>query len=207
MLSADFLIRRGYCCNLGCKNCPYNGEDMNIFVLDKHCEKAAEYMFDRHVIKMILESSQMLANAYTHEQLENAPKTQKGTVRKYSYYNHPCSVWVRQSGTNFRWLLSHAQHLVKEAVYRGFNLHSCHEFLDWCYSNEPENIESLYGLTEFALAMPDQYKSNDPIESYRQYYINEKQYDNRGRWMMKYTNREYPDWFPQWLMEKCDENR
>jgi hypothetical protein len=37
---------------------------MNIFYLDKDPIKAAEYSCDKHVVKMILESAQMLCTAH-----------------------------------------------------------------------------------------------------------------------------------------------
>lgn len=74
---------------------------MNIFYLDEDPIQAASYLCDIHVRKMIVESSQLLANAYSVEQLKLAPVTQSGKVRKYSYYNHPCSIWVRSSTNHF----------------------------------------------------------------------------------------------------------
>ena len=176
---------------------------MNIFYLDKDPKKAAQYMFNKHVVKMILESSQILANCYTAEQLETAPKTQSGTVRKYSYYNHPCCVWTRESYANCDWLVKHAYALLEESLFRGYNLHSCFEFLDWCKNTLPLNIKNLQDFTQPALAMPVECKLDDPVESYRKYYIEYKPTDKNGKWMMYYTKRDYPDWFPQWLIEKC----
>ena len=28
VLTAHFLLKRGYCCNSGCRHCPYKGESM-----------------------------------------------------------------------------------------------------------------------------------------------------------------------------------
>ena len=67
--------------------------------------------------------------------------------------------------------------------------------------NKPD-IPKL-GLTKFYLAMPDQYKTDDVVESYRKYYINEKQRDKSGKWMMFYTKRDIPKWFPDSLLLEC----
>ena len=180
---------------------------MNIFALDKDPVKATEYMIDVHVGsksaggKMIVESSQLLANAYTLDELLDAPFTQKNQPRKHSYIHHPSSKWVIASLDNFNWLLLHAQAMIKEKLYRGGNLHSCYEFLDWCSQNTP-NLPSV-GLTPFALAMPEEYKQNDPIQAYRDYYMGDKQYNTSGKWMMIYTNRDYPKWFNNSLISKC----
>jgi hypothetical protein len=53
----------------------------------------------------------------------------------------------------------------------------------------PKNIDQVQPLTEFAQAMPDSCKTDDPVQAYRQYYIQEKKY------MAKWTNREIPSWF------------
>lgn len=138
--------------------------------------------------KMIVESAQLLANCYSADQLKIAPLTQKGNVRKYSYYNHPCSKWVRQSYYHFEWLLIHAIEMVEEKMYRDGGLHFCYHFINWCYNNSP-NLPDVKPLTP-ALAMPDIYKKNNPVESYRDYY----RYDKLPKLGLTWTNRERPNW-------------
>lgn len=176
---------------------------MNVFVLDKNPDKCAKYLCNAHLNKMVVEHSQMLANCFLLDTLKYAPKTKKGTVRKYSYYNHPVSIWLRQSTGNFKWLCRYTLRMLEEREHRGFKPHFCEEFIKQCALQKPDNIEkNLDELTPFALAMPDQYKQQDPVESYRQYYINDKQFNKSGKWMLKYTNREIPHWFPEELKQK-----
>lgn len=178
---------------------------MNIFILDDCVKKSAQYLTDIHLNKMIIEHVQMLTNCFTLDSLKDFPKTQLGNVRKYSYYNHLCSVWVRQSFENFKYLRKYTIEMLKEREYRGFKEHFCKDFINFCCI--PDNLEHTYaGLTPFALAMPDAYKKQNAVESYRAYYINDKQYNKSGKWMMKYTKRELPDWFPESLVQKCKEN-
>lgn len=180
---------------------------MNIFVLDKCAEKSAQYLCNIHLNKMLIEHTQMLANCYSYENLNLAPKTQSGTARKYSYYNHPVSIWVRQSNENFQWLWYYTIKILEERQFRGYKEHFCKEFLLWCSYNKPDNIKNSYNiLTPFVLVMPEKYKKELTVDSYRDYYINEKQYTKSGKWMLKYTKRELPYWFPNWLVEKCKEN-
>ena len=186
---------------------------MNIFALDYDPQVAANYMINVHCGalgysgKMIVESSQMLANCYKLETLTQAPKTQKGKSRKYSYYSHPCSIWTRKTYGNFEWLLFHANYLVEEKLYRDGPIHFCNSFIKWCFVNYPDNLESnSQSLTPFALAMPDIYKQSCPIQSYRNYYINDKQIDKNGKWMMTYTKRETPYWMPRELRSKIAQN-
>lgn len=176
---------------------------MNIFVLDKDPAKAAQYLIDRHVNKMIVESTQLLTNCYTKEQLEDAPKTQKGDIRKYSHYNHPSAIWVRETLGNWQWLWNHLDAMINERYHRFFKDHFCDAMCSWFICNRPENIvhKNHKDTTPFALAMPDQYKSDDIVESYRRYYINDKPTDKNGKWMMYYTNRDIPDWMPETLRD------
>ena len=70
---------------------------MNIFVLDKNPIRAAKMACDKHVVKMILESAQMLCSVQP-----------EGTAPyKRSFYNHPCTKWVRESDANYDWLIEH----------------------------------------------------------------------------------------------------
>ncbi len=69
---------------------------MNIFALDTDPVTCAQYHCDKHVIKMILESVQMLSTTCSILGAE-APY-------KPTHANHPCTKWVRESWENFGWL-------------------------------------------------------------------------------------------------------
>ena len=155
---------------------------MNIFVLDKDPTKAAQYMCDKHIPKMILETAQLLCSAY-----DDAPY-------KRTHYNHPCAVWTRQSQNNYSWLILHGYALQEEYFKRYGKRHKSFDVIVWCYENRQRlNIADL-GLTSFALCMPDQYKVGDVVESYRQYYRLGKTFakwdrlGNRPEWM---DNNDY----------------
>ena len=63
---------------------------MNIFYLHEDPATASTYMYDKHVVKMILESAQMLCTAHHHYgNGDNVPY-------KKAHYNHPSSVWARK---------------------------------------------------------------------------------------------------------------
>lgn len=158
---------------------------MNIFVLDTDPKVCAEMTQDVHITKMPLETAQMLCSAYP-----------KGTAPyKPTHYNHPCTVWARQSLQNFDWLLDLGEALCAEFEYRRGKQHACQSVIEGCRRNPPR-LESA-GLTKFALAMPDRYKVESGVQSYRDYYVGEKQgYLHRGRWVpASYTNRPRPAWF------------
>lgn len=155
---------------------------MNIFVLDTDPVLAAQYQCDRHVIKMVLESTQLLSNAFS---LDDAPY-------KRTHYNHPCSIWTRESYENWQWLMMHAVALADEYTYRYNKSHKCLDVLYLMRSNDNklENVPSLGAMTPFAQAMPEGYRNTDPVVAYRSYYINVK---NRIATWKK--TRSAPAWY------------
>lgn len=157
---------------------------MNIFVLDKNPLTAATMLCDKHIIKMAVEASQMLCNCYDQNFLQQfAPLTTKGTPRKHSHYNHPCSKWARMSENNFRWLLINGIGICDEHIKRfGGDKTLTRCVLYWCRDNMHNLYFSQVFLTPFALCMPDEYKSNDAVVSYRNFYLEEKR--NIAEWKL-----------------------
>lgn len=153
---------------------------MNIFVLDLDPIKAAQYQADKHIVKMTLESAQLLC----------APFDVGVAPYKRTHYNHPCAKWVREDANNYTWLLEHAWALAKEYLFRYTKIHQCTSVIDWCYAHMHQlNLPSVT-RTPFAQAMPDIYKNPDPVVAYRSYYIGEKH--KIVRWN---KSREKPDWY------------
>lgn len=170
---------------------------MNIFVLDNDPMVAAQLMCDIHTNKMIVESAQMLANCFTPESLVNAPRSQKGNVRKHSYFNHPCSIWARETYNNYQWLVDHAYGLIQERKYRNPDArpHFTEEFITWCDCNIPDNLDSDKDeLTPFAIAISDDSKcmhhnnfyTASTVRKYQMYY----KYDKKE--FAKWTRRDKP---------------
>lgn len=170
---------------------------MNIFAIDRDPIVAATHCVDSHVTKMVLESAQMLANCFTAEQLasESCPRTQTNSVRKYSYYNHPCSKWVRVSRSNMNWLIEHALALDSERITRAklkdpvadVKPHFSVGFILWVKSNVTFSLVPEGPLTEFAQAMPDEFKCEDSVQAYRNLYRSGKSH------LHKWT-RNKPSW-------------
>ena len=152
---------------------------MNIFVLDENPAIAAAYACDKHVVKMILESAQMLCSVHP-----------EGTAPyKRGFYNHPCTKWVRESSDNYEWLIQHAYALCDEYSTRYEKIHQSEKVIEWCDANRPELPE--IGLTPFAQAMPEEYKNDDAVEAYRAYYLGEKK--EFAAWKMN----NVPHWYYQ----------
>ncbi|GAL02076.1 hypothetical protein JCM19237_4969 [Photobacterium aphoticum] len=83
---------------------------MNIFVLDEDIQTCAQAHCDQHVVKMILESVQILCTALNKKGFE--------TPYKSTHVKHPCVLWVEASYDNFLWLRDLALALNEEYKYR-----------------------------------------------------------------------------------------
>lgn len=151
---------------------------MNIFILDQNQEKAARYHVDKHVVKMPLETAQMLSTACRKFGID-APY-------KMAFVNHPCSIWARESLDNFEWLIELGLQICKEYTYRYNKIHKCQSVINFFVKNKPP-INKV-GLTPFAQAMPQYLKNIDAVKAYRKYYQCEKKH------LFSWKNREKPCW-------------
>jgi hypothetical protein len=144
---------------------------MNIFYIHEDPTVAPKMMTDKHIVKMILESAQMLSTA--HRVLDGEDSL---PVYKQAYVNHPSTKWVRQSTKNYAWLYSHfiALSLEYSARYKG-RVHSTYAKLHEHLANFPKNLQDGK-FTQPPCAMPDIYKvsDRDHIMNYRLYYLKEK---------------------------------
>lgn len=138
---------------------------MNIFILDSDPEKAARDQCDKHVVKMILESAQLMATSMHLACMD--------TPYKPTHKNHPCSIWVRETRGNYLWLLEHHKAMLDEYTLRYGKVHATQRHLEeWerGVRSAPEG-----DLTEFAQAMPEDLKLvGNPVQAYRNYYIRDK---------------------------------
>ena len=153
---------------------------MNIFVLDTDPIKCSVYHNDKHVVKMILETAQLLCGVHWVEGGE-APY-------KLSHKNHPCAIWARECVENYVWLCDLGLALSREYSHRYNKRHKSQDIIEWCYDKIP-NLRSNGDMTPFALAMPDECKVGNAVESYREYYMTEKR--SLASWKM----RSQPQWF------------
>jgi hypothetical protein len=157
---------------------------MNIFVLDENPQVAAEMHNDKHVVKMILETAQLLCGV--HHMTDQSSSDQ--VPYKLSHKNHPCAIWARQCVENYIWLCDLGLALCAEYTHRYGKRHKSQDIIEWCLINTP-NIKENGDITPFALAMPDECKTISAVESYRQYYITHK------RAISTWKNRDKPNWY------------
>jgi len=155
---------------------------MNIFFLDFDTKKCATYHCDKHVVKMILETAQLLCGVH-----HVTPQANEQVPYKLSHKNHPCAIWSRESLSNYLYLCDLGLELCREYTYRYGKRHKSQEVIEWCIMNKPNIPDN--GFTEPPRAMPDEYKVDSVIDSYRNYYIGAKSGFTTWR------NRDTPKWF------------
>lgn len=159
---------------------------MNIFYLDRDPVKAAQYSVDKHVVKMILETAQLLSTAHHVLDGDKAPEG----IYKVTHINHPSAKWVRESNNNYNWLYCHFLALLSEYTYRYGKQHKSGQ-LSEALKNPPFNIPTGY-FTDPPPAMDEQYViSKDSVINYRNYYKNGKTH------LHKYTRREMPEFLKE----------
>jgi hypothetical protein len=189
---------------------------MNIFYLDHDPKLCAEMHVDKHCVKMILEYAQLLSTA--HRVLDGTQsvclsKTGRKQVRyvlsdkrdnilySATHINHPSAIWVRQSKNNYTWLYELLINLCKEYTYRYGKTHKVEAsgLLNELRS-VPAGISEHPKFTEPTPAMPDECKvSGNSIESYRKYYIMNKQH--LWSWKGKINSRENPKWLTEFFKQ------
>lgn len=152
---------------------------MNIFVLDENPRLCAQQHIDKHVVKMPLETAQMLCTAISVCGGES--------VYKVAHKNHPCSIWARETRSNFVWLVELGWELCLEYQFRYGKTHKCLSVINDClmkFQYIPEGE-----ATSFVQAMPEEYKRIDPTDAYKAYYVGAKV--SFASW----KKRKPPEWF------------
>ena len=155
---------------------------MNIFFLDWDVKKCAQYHVDKHSTKMCVEYAQLLCSAHhmTDQVTDQVPY-------KLSHKNHPCSIWTRESLSNYLYLCELGMELCKEYTYRYGKRHKSQDVIEWCLTNRIKVTDK--GFTEPPKAMPEEFKVSDVVQSYRNYYMGPK--SKFAVW----KGREVPEWY------------
>jgi len=182
---------------------------LNIFYLHEDPRQCAEWMVDKHVVKMILETAQLLSTA--HRLLDGKETIVEGWIDEFNikhkkkklwildddrndvlynatHVNHPSAVWCRQSVSNYNWLVDHLFALGDEYRYRYGKTHLSITKLGIPIASPPLNLKE-WDMTLMPSCMDVQYKiGDDPIANYRNYYKYGK--STMHRW----KNRPAPEW-------------
>jgi hypothetical protein len=166
-------------------------------------------MCDKHVVKMIVESCQLLSTAHhvadgsecivdTGKRKYKTFVCNKKNICKAAMINHPCNIWARATRANYLWLWRHAYALCKEYTRRYGKVHSMESMLLNELYDAPKHI-TKDKLTPFAQAMPKHYHNSNAVVAYRSYYINEK--SKIAKWKTGFE----PEWFKKKVVEVVEE--
>ena len=157
---------------------------MNIFYINTDPVVAARELADDHIRKMQIESAQMCSTAHWAT----------GSIAPYkkAHLNHPSTKWVRESIQHYRWTINHGLEICNEFEKRYGKVHATKAVLQWLEQNEPNLPDN--GFIAPPQCMDDIYKSENTVDSYRIFYIEEK---------IKKKNLKYdrnPDSKPKWII-------
>jgi hypothetical protein len=173
--------------------CDYDSaKQMNIFFLHPNPRKCARWHCDKHVVKMILESCQMLYTCHWICSQDCPPMIHCAPNGGYkpTHRKHPCNLWLLESLDNYIWLVNLTYELLLEYKFRyGNKHHKCEEHFQWLSTVYPLDLQSR-GLTPPRCAMPDEFKiSKNPVTCYRLFYKKSK---DQQRKIVSYTARHRP---------------
>ena len=152
---------------------------MNIFYLDENPVVASQYHVDKHIVKMPIETAQILCTVHW----------KKGNEAPYkpTHLKHPCTIWTGESIKNYNWVCELGIALCKEYTHRYGKRHKSEDVINWCINNKPEL--SYEDINKYALAMPDEFKvEGNVVQSYRNYYKYAKKH------LHTWKSREVPYW-------------
>jgi len=153
---------------------------MNIFVLDYNPVSAARMQCDKHVVKMPLETAQILCCAHP---VGTAPY-------KRTHYNHPCSKWSRLAKENYQWLIEHGLALCDEYNFRYGKVHQSKRVISWCQEHIFRLDFVQIKKSRFVLCFDEKYIIGNAVCSYRNYYKKEK--TKIAQWN---KGRSKPSWY------------
>lgn len=151
---------------------------MNIFYLDTNPQLAAKYHCDKHVVKMIIESAQILSTVLRikNNNADVLSKEQLDGIYLATHAKHPCVEWAAMSLQNFIWLCELTQHLLEEYQLRYNKVHKTTTVYNNIINIKKQFINdfSVRIFTKPPQCMPTKYKHPDVVIAYRSYYKGEK---------------------------------
>jgi hypothetical protein len=137
---------------------------MNIFYINTDPVVAARELADDHIRKMQIESAQMCSTAHW--------MTNSSAPYKKAHMNHPSTKWTRESIQHYRWLVKHGLEICDEFEKRYGKVHATKAVLQWLEQNEPNLPDN--GFVSPPQCMPDEFKDQNALVAYKNFYINDK---------------------------------
>lgn len=162
---------------------------MNVFWLDYDVLTCSKFHCDKHVVNQLKEYAQILSTAMFKQGIERT------WMYEPAFESHPVVEWVAERWRNFMELTALARCLSEEYNYRYGRVHK--SFKDVISNINPADyISDWESIGNYSTTRPrcvngldDRYVVDDVVETYRNYYIHEKD------WEMSWTGREVPEWY------------
>lgn len=143
---------------------------MNIFLLDEDPTLAAAYHCDKHVVKMVLETAQILSTAFIASEPPDVTRTHVAPYRP-THARHPCVLWAAANRDNAKYLSRIGLALAAEYTYRYGRTHASTPLLTRLAAHY-EDAESFTDFSNFPQCMPTEYQVlGRPVKAYRNYYL------------------------------------
>jgi hypothetical protein len=153
---------------------------MNIFFLSLDPTECAQLYCDQHVIKILLEITQMLYTAWHMSDKPDdwkPPLTQSGNSGyKKAHPGHPMCMWVRSSRKSYMFAVKLGMALALEYNNRFQKCHACTKHILWLHSHVPPTFDpkrsqtAYYGKYGVPQCMPKEHHQPDLVLAYRSYY-------------------------------------
>ena len=157
---------------------------MNIFFLDRDPTLAAQSHSDQHVVKMVLETAQILCAALHRYGIAAAYKP--------THSRHPCVLWAGDSLAHWQWVRRLGLALGEEYTFRRNRRHASATVIAGL-SETPDIPDT--GWNDPPQVMPDVFINHDPVVAYRAYYAAEKNHF-AGKGYASWTSRARPTFMP-----------
>ena len=166
---------------------------MNVFAIEGDGDKidwvkSAQSQDNYRVVKMILESCQMLCTTLNEQAGEQI------TPYRSTHKHHPSTKWVCASSANFEALVEHTMAMLEEYTKRFAKVHKCASVLEQCIKLYDAALFPLHESTPLPLAMPREFQSDSIVESYRRFYASKPR--------MRYPKDKVPAWLLAYRGEK-----
>lgn len=178
---------------------------MNLFVVDQDPVIAAKSLCNKHIVKMCSETANMLLWPFKLSG-HRLPLSQSGKEVGLSHQNHPASVWIRESSSNYEWAVEHLRALLKEKEFRYNSKHYAENYFYFIFNNFKKLEWNSNNFTRFAGCF-GQWKeqvekdSQDRVSQYRTFYCLDKQ--KFARWP---SLEKIPEWWPHKSVDFVDKN-
>ena len=163
---------------------------MNIFAIESDDQgnidwiASAKSQDNYRVVKMILESCQMLCTAI------NMQHDEQVTPYRNAHPRHPSTLWVCESAANFELLVEHTLAMLDEYTERFGKIHKCAGVLEQVLDIYDPSRFPKQDETQLPLCMPPEFKTNNIVESYRRFYASKPR--------MRYPEMKIPVWFREY---------